>query len=136
MTKAGDPASVAGHDDPRYAGFFRCFNAGRYYEAHDVLEGLWLVTRGEPRPFYKALIQVAGAFVHLEKGHFSPAARLLRRAQTHFQPYAPRTAGLDVTALLLRMDAWLAQLEAPPERRHNPARAIPRPRLETGSQRV
>ena len=28
---------------PCYQGYFRCcFNEGRYYEAHDVLEHLWL----------------------------------------------------------------------------------------------
>ena len=28
--------------DPFYRAFFRCWNEQRYYEAHDVLEQLWL----------------------------------------------------------------------------------------------
>ena len=51
--------------DPCYQGYFKCFNAGAYYEAHDVLEHLWLRTRDENHLFFKGLIQVAGAFVHL-----------------------------------------------------------------------
>src|SRR5688500_13861280 len=35
-----------GHLDPRYTGYFTCFNLGQYYEAHDVLEDLWLGERG------------------------------------------------------------------------------------------
>ena len=34
-----DPALAL---DPCYQGYFRCFNEGQYYEAHDVLEHLWL----------------------------------------------------------------------------------------------
>src|SRR5438067_657768 len=33
--------------DPHYQGFFQCFNEQRYYEAHDVLEHLWLQNRDE-----------------------------------------------------------------------------------------
>ena len=39
---AGLGADAASPLDPCYQGYFRCFNAGDYYEAHDVLEHLWL----------------------------------------------------------------------------------------------
>src|SRR5262249_14188682 len=44
-----------------YLGYFRCFNAQQYYEAHDVLEHLWLKKRDENYAFFKGLIQLAGA---------------------------------------------------------------------------
>ena len=50
--------------DPRYQGFFTCFNEQKYYEAHDVLEQLWLNTNTSDDNFFKGLIQAAGAFVH------------------------------------------------------------------------
>ena len=37
----------SGHD-PRYLGYFACFNDGLYYEAHDVLEDLWLHDKHGP----------------------------------------------------------------------------------------
>ena len=54
--------------DPCYLGYFACFNEQRYYEAHDVLEHLWL-KEGRSAPdyaFHKGLIQLAGGFVHLK----------------------------------------------------------------------
>ena len=38
-----DQADVERH--PYYLAFFRCWNEQRYYEAHDVLEQLWLKTK-------------------------------------------------------------------------------------------
>src|SRR5262245_57748525 len=39
--------------DPRYTGYFTCFNARQYYEAHDVLEDLWLGDPGDDYAFFK-----------------------------------------------------------------------------------
>src|SRR5439155_24463423 len=74
--------------DAHYLCYFECFNRGLYDEAHDVLEGLWLPNRnGSNGPFFKGLIQFAGAFVHLQKGRLQPAAALLRLAQGNLQNY-------------------------------------------------
>lgn len=105
-----------------YREYFRLFNAGEYYEAHDVLEHIWLGAEGEIRDFYKALIQLAGAFVHMKHHHreprhrvhgrrLRPAGRLLRRAAQLLEPFAPRYEGLDVDkvrALALRFAADVA----------------------------
>lgn len=57
-----------------YAAYFRLWNERRYYEAHDVLEQLWLVEKNvELARFYQALIQAAGAFVHLQKKFEQPS---------------------------------------------------------------
>ena len=99
--------------DPHYAGYFTCFNSGQYYEAHDVLEHLWLQCRDENALFYKGLIQIAGAFVHLQKHHLHPhhpkhatrlrpAVRLFQLGAKNLAPFAPRHLGLDVAALLFR----------------------------------
>jgi len=99
--------------DPRYTGFFTRFNAGEYYEAHDVLEHLWLECRDADALFFKGLIQVAGAFVHLQKHHLHPhhpkharrlrpASRLLQLGAKNLAPFAPHHLHLDVAALCLR----------------------------------
>src|SRR5881227_2039899 len=54
-------------EHPFYVAFFRCWNEQRYYEAHDVLEQLWLKKDSSDADFFKGLIQAAGAFVHLQK---------------------------------------------------------------------
>ena len=39
-------ASCQGRElDAHYLGYFECFNRGLFYEAHDVLEELWLPNR-------------------------------------------------------------------------------------------
>ena len=95
--------------DHCYLGYFKCFNEGRYYEAHDVLEHLWLKGgRGcSNHAFYKGLIQLAGAFVHLKLQHLhpqhpkhgrrlEPARRLFLLASGNLEAYGPRHLGIDV----------------------------------------
>jgi predicted metal-dependent hydrolase len=91
-----------------YLGYFACFNRQLYYEAHDVLEELWLPLRGTPQArFYQGLIQVAGGFVHLQKtaqsgGRFNriaPAERLFALALANFEPYPAHHAGIDLEAV-------------------------------------
>lgn len=96
--------------DPHYTGFFTCFNRGEYYEAHDVLEQLWLRTPGANHAFFKGLIQIAGAFVHLRKQFLQPdhpkdgrrlrpAARLFDLGMRNLDPFGPVHLRLDVAAL-------------------------------------
>ncbi len=96
--------------DPCYQGYFTCFNARQYYEAHDVLEHLWLQCRDENHLFFKGLIQIAGAFVHLQKQflrpehptdgrRLHPAVRLFRLGLKNLRPYGPKHLQLDVEAV-------------------------------------
>lgn len=69
-----DPSSSHGSPQNYYAAYFQLWNAQKYYEAHDVIEQLWLVERNaEMARFYQALIQAAGAFVHLQKNFQYPS---------------------------------------------------------------
>ena len=106
-----------GECDPRYLGFFELFNKQRYFEAHEVLESLWLEGLRAPGGsdpmcrFFKGLIQVAGAFVHLRKQHtrpehptdgrrLYPAVRLLRLATQNLTSFPPVCLDLDVSGVL------------------------------------
>tara|TARA_B100001971_G_scaffold208574_2_gene230614 strand:+ start:200 stop:646 length:447 start_codon:yes stop_codon:yes gene_type:complete len=108
--------------DPRYLGFFECFNGGDYYEAHDVLEDLWLESRGLPdADFYKALIQMAGGFVHLTmhdnpkwpaaSPRLRPAHVLLSKAKAYLENYPDSHHGLGLTETIGLIDQWCAYLE-------------------------
>jgi len=94
--------------DARYLAFFECFNRQLFFEAHEVLEGLWRPQRGTARGlFYKGLIQLAGAFVHVQKNRFQPAAALFELARVNLRPYTPVYERLEVDLLLKRIDEWL-----------------------------
>ena len=97
--------------DARYLGYFDCFNRQLFYEAHEVLEDLWLLDRqGPDGNFYKGLIQLAGAFVHLQKDRLRPAAALFQLARVNLEKYPPRHAALDITAVLVLIETWQQRL--------------------------
>ena len=109
--------------NPYYLAFFSCWNEQRYYEAHDVLEQLWLNTKSPDADFFKGLIQAAGAFVHLQK-HFEhplhakhsrrlpPAVRLFRLAEKNLSSFAPWHHALDVAALCQLLSRYADEIVA------------------------
>ena len=115
--------------DPHYLGYFECFNRQLFFEAHEVLEALWLPERGKPNDlFYKGLIQLAGAFVHLQKNRLAPAASLFKLADKNLGRYAPVYEGLEVGDVQKTIAEWLALLESEASR-SNPLGMNPPPKL-------
>jgi predicted metal-dependent hydrolase len=99
--------------DPHYLGYFQLFNQQLFYEAHDVLEELWLANRSGPNyALYKGLIQLAGAFVHLQKSRLKPSAALFKLAQANLLQYATPHEGLDISVVLSLIAKWLGDLES------------------------
>ncbi len=118
-----DPGQTDVAKHPFYRAFFHCWNEQRYYEAHDVLEQLWLETKSRDADFFKGLIQAAGAFVHLQKRfehpshakhskRLPPAARLFQLAHKNLSSFAPRHHGLNVAALCQLLRAYTDQIVA------------------------
>jgi predicted metal-dependent hydrolase len=106
--------TLRGRDlDAHYLGFFECFNQEQFFEAHEVLEELWLPQRGGPQDrFYKGLIQLAGAFVHVQKNRLQPACALLRLARGNLEIYPTPHERLDIAGVLSTIDSFLAVLSA------------------------
>jgi predicted metal-dependent hydrolase len=107
--------SCRGRDLPaHYLGYFECFNRQLFFEAHDVLEELWLAEGrlGANYAFYKGLIQFAGAFVHLQKNRLRPAAALFRLCETYLQRYSAMHQRLDVARIIALACEWTAELES------------------------
>ncbi len=112
---------IASH--PFYRAYFQCWNQQHYYEAHDVLEQLWLKTNSDDADFFKGLIQAAGAFVHLQKNfehpshakhsrRLRPAVRLFELAEKNLSRFAPQHRDLDVGALCQLLRAHVDQIVA------------------------
>jgi hypothetical protein len=103
----------AGEHDPHLVGYLRCFNAQQFYEAHDVLEALWLKDRTGPAgDFFKGLIQFAGGFVHLQKKRQRPAKVLFLRCTTYLCKYPSPFYSLDVEGIIRLAKSWAAVAEA------------------------
>lgn len=100
--------------DPRYLAFVEAFNRGEFFEAHEVLEPLWLDLRqSSDGLFYKGLIQLAGAFVHVQKKRPLPAVALLSLARDNLEKFEQGHKQLDSTAIRILIDAWRTGLMSP-----------------------
>jgi predicted metal-dependent hydrolase len=116
--KSGKIASLvepfAGRDfDAHYLSYFDCFNRQLFFEAHEVLEALWLPQRhGPDGNFYKGLIQLAGAFVHLQKERPGPAVALFKLAEKNLAAYPEHHHGLAVPNVLKFAARAREQLES------------------------
>ena len=77
--------------------FVDLFNAGAYWESHELLEGPWRKSRSE---FYHGLILYASAFVHARRGNAVGVAAQLAKAERSLTSYRPHYLGLDVDAIL------------------------------------
>lgn len=121
----------ADEHDPHLVGYLRCFNAQQFYEAHDVLEALWLKDRtGLDGDFFKGLIQFAGGFVHLQKKRQRPAKVLFLRCTTYLCKYPSPFYALDVEGIIRLAKHWAAAAEAAePESDTELLATLPSPRL-------
>ncbi len=123
--------SCRGRDlDAHYLGYFKCFNQELFHEAHDVLETLWLAGRQGPNDsFFKGMIQLAGAFVHLQKDRLRPSTALLKLARTNLRKYPAVHEHLDLAGVLRLIEHWLHTLE-PNEFALNPLTHANAPKLQ------
>lgn len=121
--------------DAHYLGYFECFNRGLFYEAHDVLEELWLAQgrTGANYAFYKGLIQLAGAFVHLQKQRLRPAVALFNLAEANLRLYPARHAGFGVADARAIIADWRGRIETQAYA-VNPLQAAPAPLLASPVQ--
>jgi len=84
--------------------FVARFDRREYWLAHEELEELWQQDR---RDFFKGLIQIAAAHVHIERGNWRGARRLLRTGLEHIEGVPLRHQGFDVDAVRARAAAAL-----------------------------
>src|SRR3970040_1519887 len=87
-----------------FAQGIRLFNEEYFFEAHEHLEDLWHVERGEPRLSLKGLIQVCAAFHHFQNGNLAGAVALLKRGADKMRKYPPRYMGLEAAGPAARGD--------------------------------
>ena len=104
-----------------FAAAVQQINQGRYWQAHETLEAVWLLTPYPSRLFYYALIKLAVGLLHTERGNMGGARQQLQAAVDFLEPFSPRFLGLR-TDLLLE-DAQ-ARLKAANARTVHPGRPL------------
>lgn len=77
------------------------FNEGRFWDAHEAWEELWLHhAEGPDREFLQGLIQLAAAYVHLQRSNYSGASRLFDAAAAKFESAGGERLHVEVTEAL------------------------------------
>jgi hypothetical protein len=111
MKAPAEPA-LSSQERAQFEEGVRLFNAGFFFECHDVLEELWSGLRGEARDFFQGLIQVSVAFYHVGRGNAAGARSMLDRALARFEEYPDRYFGFDLAAHREELRGWRQRLEA------------------------
>jgi hypothetical protein len=87
--------------------FVARFDRREYWLAHEELEELWQYDR---RDFFKGMIQIAAAHVHIERCNWRGARRLLRTGLEYIEGVPARYQGFDVEAVRVRAGAALQRV--------------------------
>lgn len=74
-------AEFEARETPGLKDYVTLFNAEQYFEAHEVMEAVW-IARGRPvRDPARALVQLAAALEQTRRGNLNGAGRILARAR-------------------------------------------------------
>jgi predicted metal-dependent hydrolase len=91
----------------------RCYREGEFFMAHEHWEGVWLACQEPEKTFLQALIQVAAAFHHWQRGNAEGTASLLRSALRKLGRYPDEFEGIAVESLRQSLLEWLDALSSP-----------------------
>ncbi len=81
-------------------------NSGDYYEAHESLEHAWLEASELEGYLYRTLLQVSVAYLHVEKGNYAGAVKMLLRVRQWLDPLPDQCRGVDAAALQHNVEAF------------------------------
>jgi uncharacterized protein len=91
----------------------RLLDAGRPFDAHDVLEATWKAAPGAERDLWQGLAQLAVGLTHARRGNGHGAVTLLRRGAKRLAGYSSAAPyRIDVAGLRARSTELAAQIEA------------------------
>jgi hypothetical protein len=80
------------------------FNQGEYFDAHEFLEEAWKDDETPARELYRAILQVAVAYLQIERGNYNGAVKMFLRMRQWIDPLPDECRGVDVAGL--RADAY------------------------------
>ena len=99
-----------------------CFHSGRFFEAHEHWELVWLKASEPDKTFLQGLIQVAASFHHFQRGNCVGTISLLRSALRRLDQYPEAFAGVVLAPFRVAIRSWLESLETSP---HSPPPPLP-----------
>lgn len=88
------------------------FNAGSFYDCHDILEDVWFDVRGPSRRFYQGLIHLAVGFYHiLERENPKGTISQLTKGIEKLTDFKPQFQGVELELLLTDIKLCIDEVE-------------------------
>lgn len=112
-------------EDPRFHVGLRHFNAGEFFDAHEVWEDLWHDCPAIDRRFVQSLIQAAVAIYHWGNGNAAGARTLLARGRAKAAEYPPEYRGFPLAGFWTAVEATVLRNEPPPSIELRPEPPLP-----------
>jgi CheY-like chemotaxis protein len=75
------------------------FNAREYFEAHEYLEEAWNEDHTPGKEFYRAILQVAVAYLQIERGNYDGAVKMFWRLRQWIDPLPDVCRGVNLAKL-------------------------------------
>jgi predicted metal-dependent hydrolase len=95
------------------------FNGGKFFEAHEALEGLYQDTAAENKAFLEGLIGLAAAFrIFRDFSEIKGPVRMIYQALIRLENFQPSFLEIDVQALSRAAEAWAKAAEAAADSPH------------------
>ena len=111
------------HGTEKFESGVRHFNAGRFFQAHEVWEELWLAAAQPEKTFLQGLIQVAAAFHHHGRGNARGRQSLLAAGIAKLAECPDDFRGIAIAKLRDEIEAWRKSGQA---ERDRGSRAVPK----------
>ncbi len=93
MTHGGEP--------PREVlRFVQLLEDGEFYEAHEVLEDLWVIEVPPRKDAYKGMIMAAVGLCHWQRGNHAAARRMIDESMRRLRGMPDTLAGIDLAGFL------------------------------------
>jgi hypothetical protein len=91
----------------------RLFNTGEHFKAHEYLEEAWNTDDSPAKELYRAILQIAVAYLQIERGNYRGAVKMFLRVRQWLAPLPDHCRGVDLAQLRAdaqRVEAALLQL--------------------------
>jgi predicted metal-dependent hydrolase len=99
------------------------FNAGEWFEAHEVWEDAWRLAEGPRKRFYQGLIQCAVTLEHARRGNPRGVRSVIKTARPKFEGLPRVYHGVDVPKLIAELTACVQPILDLPAEAFDPGRS-------------
>lgn len=113
--RSGAPELIGRCDQPlppKALQGLEAFNAGEYYEAHELLESAWMEESGPVRDLYRVVLQVGVGYYQVQRGNYEGARKMFLRSLQWFARLPDQCQGINLKQLRVEVEQVRTQLAA------------------------